>query len=126
MSLSTDDVTQILQLYARYNTAIDTGTIMLHFGFDLLEKIAGIAATAAGDWSAAESHFENALEQAETIPHKLDQCDVRFWYAKMLTTRGAPADRDKSRKLLGEAIDSYRRLGMPGHVEMAEKLLAKI
>lgn len=25
MNLSTDDITQILQLYARYNTAIDTG-----------------------------------------------------------------------------------------------------
>jgi hypothetical protein len=41
----------------------------------------------------------------------------------MLIDRDAPGDRDKARQLLSEAIESYRRLGMPKHVEMAEALL---
>jgi tetratricopeptide (TPR) repeat protein len=114
------------ELYPLTTQAIDTGTVMLHFGFDLLEKIAGIAATAAHDWPAAETHFENALKQAEAIPHKLDQCEVRYWYGKMLTKRGSPGDRDKTRQLLDEAIDGYRSIGMPLHLEMAEELRAKL
>ena len=99
---------------------------MVHFGFDLLEKIAGIAATAARDWPAADTHFENALKQAETIPHKLDQCDVRYWCGKMFTERGSSGDRDKARQLLGEAIEGYQTLGMPRHLEMVKTLAAKL
>ena len=114
-------------LYPLTTQAIDTGTVMIHYGsLDLLEKIAGIAATAARNWPAAAAHFENALMQAEAIPHKLDQCEVRYWYGKMLTERNAPGDRAKARQLLGEAMDGYRTIGMPLHLEMAEKLNAKL
>ena len=41
----------------------------------------------------------------------------------MLLERNAPGDRDKARQLLTEAIEMYRRLGMPKHVEMAETML---
>ena len=35
-----------------------------------------------------------------------------------------PGDREKARELLTEAIDLYREIGMPKHLEMAEELLA--
>jgi hypothetical protein len=38
----------------------------------------------------------------------------------MLLDRNAPGDREKARGLLTEAIEMYRRIGMPKHVEMAE------
>ena len=60
------------------------------------------------------------------IPHRLQQPEVRRWYARMLIERDESGDRDKARQLLGEAIDGYRALGMPRHLEMAEELRAKL
>ena len=57
------------------------------------------------------------------MPHKIAQPDVRRWYAWMLLDRDAPGDRDKARTLLGEAIGLYKAIGMPKHVEIAERML---
>lgn len=32
-----------------------------------------MAAAAAGEWTAAETHFERALDLADTLPHRVDQ-----------------------------------------------------
>jgi len=40
----------------------------------------------------------------------------------MLIDRDDPGDHEKARALLDEAIDGYRTLGMPRHLEMAEEL----
>ena len=56
----------------------------------------------------------------------LAQPETRRWYARMLIDRDAPGDRDKARELLTEAIEMYRRVGMPRHVEIAEALLAEL
>jgi len=122
--LGEDD--EAAKLHPLTTQAIDTGTVMLHFGFDLLEKIAGIAATAARNWPGAAAHFEIALKQAEAIPHKLDQCEVRYWYAKMLVERSASGDRERAREVLSDAIKGYRSIGIPLHLEMAEELRAKL
>ncbi len=42
----------------------------------------------------------------------------------MLLDRNEAGDHDKARTLLGEAIDQYRTIGMPKHLEMAERMLA--
>ena len=44
----------------------------------------------------------------------------------MLIERHADDDRDKARTLLGEAIEMYRTIGMPKHLEMAEGMLQRI
>ena len=44
----------------------------------------------------------------------------------MLLDRNAPGDREHARQLLIEAIDMYRRIGMPKHVEMAERMLREV
>ena len=59
------------------------------------------------------------------------QPEARRWYARMLLDRAqtgarpgdAPGDRETARRLLTEAIEMYRGIGMPKHVEMAEALL---
>ena len=43
----------------------------------------------------------------------------------MLLDRDAAGDRETGRRLLTEAIEMYRRIGMPKHLEMAEALLAE-
>jgi hypothetical protein len=44
----------------------------------------------------------------------------------MLIDRDGPGDREKARGLLTEAIEGYRRIGMPKHLEMAEALLREL
>jgi len=95
------------------------------FNYRLLQTVAGIAAAAGSQWEKAEEHYQTALRQAHELPHKIEQPEVRRWYARMLLDRDAPGDRDKAFRLLTEAIAMYREIGMPKHVEMAEALLAE-
>ena len=88
----------------------------------LVSGFAAISAAAGEQWDTAQGHFETALREAHEVPHKIAQPDVRRWYAWMLNDRNEPGDRDKARTLLDEAIELYRTLGMPKHVEMAERM----
>ena len=102
---------------------LSTGGVMtLHLR--LWQMVAGIAAACGQQWDAAQEHYETALKQAHNLPHKIAQPEVRRWYAQMLLDRNAPGDRDKALTLLGEAIAQYRTIGMPKHLEMAERMLA--
>ena len=92
----------------------------------LLERVAGIAATAAGNWDAAEAHFLLALRQADELPHQLERLETRRFYAQMLTERAGPGDRDRARKLLDEALDGFTRLRMPRHADLARNALVAI
>ena len=81
---------------------------------------------AGAQWQTAEEHYPIAPYQAQDLPHKIAQPEVRRWYAQMLLDRDAAGDRDKARTLLGEAIDQYRTIGMPKHLAMAEGMLKSI
>ncbi len=99
-----------------------TGTIVRTWDARLLETIAGIAAAAGRNWETAERHFETAIAVAEALPHAIEAADVRRFYAQMLAERGADGDRDRARALITDAVDRYRRLGMPRHASMTEAL----
>jgi DNA-binding SARP family transcriptional activator len=106
--------------------AIATGTVAgnYHDG-RLVERVAGIAAAAAGDWDTAQQHYTTALTQAEELPHVIEQNHTRLWYARMLLDRRGPGDRSRAAQLLAEAGDGYRRLGMPRHRAMTETASAE-
>ncbi|UCD56433.1 MAG: hypothetical protein JSV16_11425, partial [Candidatus Hydrogenedentota bacterium] len=105
--------------------AVGTGNL-IRVPFDgLVQTVAGVAAMAGGQWEKAEEHYQTALRQAHEIPHKIEQSEVRRWYARMLIERNAPGDKEKARTLLTEAIAMYRHIGMPKHLEMAESLLSR-
>jgi Zn-dependent peptidase ImmA (M78 family) len=89
------------------------------------QTIAGLAATAAHHWEAAETHFQIALQQAESFPYRLEQAEIRRFHAMMLIDRAAPGDREKAQTLLREALESYTLIGMPRHSEVTEMLLAR-
>ena len=110
-------------LYPLVLEALDTGTVTGFLTMELLQTGAGIAAAAGGQWDAAEEHYRTALRQAEELPHKIAQPEVRRWYARMLLDRDAAGDQDRARELLGEAVGMYEQLGMPRHVEMAKEHL---
>jgi serine/threonine protein kinase/tetratricopeptide (TPR) repeat protein len=105
-------------LYPLVLKALELGAV-LTYGARLWQLTAGIAAGARGDLARSQEHFETALRQADALPHKIAQPEIRRWYARMLLDTDPRRDRDRARTLLGEALEMYRLLGMPRHVDMA-------
>jgi uncharacterized protein (TIGR03086 family) len=95
------------------------GAVLDLFQGRLVERVAGMAAAADGRWAAAEAHFVTALRQAEELPVRLEQAETRRFWARMLLDRAAPGDLDRARTVLGHAIEEYRRIGMPRHMDLA-------
>ena len=91
----------------------------------LLERIAGISAAAARDWSSAETHFRNALRQADELPHRVEALETRRFYAQMLTDRNRPGDIDHAAQLLQQASQGYSQLNMPRHALLADRVLGR-
>ena len=112
------------RFYPQFHDLVGRGIVLAH-GSGLVQRVAGIAAASGGNWDGAEAHFEAALREAHELPHKIEQPEVRRWYADMLIERGAPDDVEKARGLLGEAIEMYRTIGMPRHIELADGALAR-
>jgi serine/threonine protein kinase/tetratricopeptide (TPR) repeat protein len=110
------------ELYPVMRRWRDEGGVVF-WTFGLTEKLSGMAAAAGEKWGDAERHFEEALREAERLPHAVERPEVRRWYARMLLDRGFPGDRERARTLLTEARVAYDEIGMPKHVEMADALL---
>jgi tetratricopeptide (TPR) repeat protein len=111
------------ELYPLVRELIDTGAVVMWPIFRFTQTVAGIAAAAARHWEAAEDHFQAALQQAESIPHRLEQAEIRRFHAMMLMDRAGRGDRQDARRLLGEARETYTQIGMPRHVAMTDTLL---
>ena len=112
----------VYELYPHVARGIEKG-VVITFQVRLWQMVAGIAAACGERWDGAQEHFETALRQAHELPHKIAQPEVRRWYARMLLDRNGAGDRDKARTLLGEAVEMYRTIGMPKHLEMAERMV---
>ena len=105
---------------------VGTGAVTLWDISRFTQTIAGLAAAAAHHWEAAETHFQIALQQAESFPYCLEQAEIRRFHAMMLIDRAAPGDREKAQMLLREALERYQRIGMPRHVDLTQTLLARV
>jgi class 3 adenylate cyclase len=116
------DAGRARRLYPLVVEALATGTLLRHYDGALMQRTAGMAAAAAGRCDRAEAHFEEALLQAERLPHLMERPQVRHLYARFLARRDGGGDRDRARLLLDEALAEYRRIGMSRHVAMAEAL----
>jgi len=103
------------QLYSRVRDALNSGRLVNLFAVGLLAKCAGIAASAAREYSLAEEHFEAALKLADELPYVTEQGEVRTWYARMLQDRNGPGDAEKARKLSAGALAVYERCGIRRH-----------
>ena len=110
------------ELYPWTRKLMELGGVFL-FDWGLVERYAGIAASAGQRWEEAEQHFENALRRAEEIPHRIEQAELRRWYGRMLLDRDGSGDRVKAERLLDEALAAYRKLGMPLYAAIVESLL---
>jgi hypothetical protein len=112
-------------LYPLLRARIDDGLVLNHWDMRLLHAVAGLAAAAGCQWETSEEHYRTALRQAEELPHRVDQPEVRRFYAMMLIERAGTGDLDLARALLTDAIARYRAVRMPRHVTMAQELLVR-
>jgi hypothetical protein len=53
----------------------------------------------------------------------IDQADTRRLFAQMLIDRASSGDGDRARLLIGQALEIYDRIGMPGHAALVTTLL---
>ncbi len=113
---------QAERLYPLVGELAGTGAIALWPIFRFTHTVVGMAAAVAHQWGTAEEHFQTALRQAGSVPHRLEQADIQRFYAMMRVDRAAPGDREEARNLLGEALETYTRIGMPRHIEMTQML----
>jgi hypothetical protein len=114
-----------------YDLVVDcldwTGAVCAgHTDCRLIERVAGIAAAAAGRFHDANDHFRTALRQAAELPHVPEQAHTRRWYARMLIDWNRPGDRGEGSGLATEAAGLDRRMGMPRHAAMAETLARQL
>jgi tetratricopeptide (TPR) repeat protein len=116
---------QATELYPFVSDLLETGAVALWPIRRFTRTIAGIAASAARQWEAAEEHFQIALNQAESFPDRLEQAEIRRFHTMMLIDRAAPRDREKAQTLLKEALETYTQIGMPRHVDLTQTLLAR-
>ncbi len=114
------------QLYPLVCELIGTGPVVLWPIFRFTQTIAGAAAAAARQWDAAEEHYQIAMQHAESFPNVLEQAEIRRFHAMMLLDRAAPGDREKARRLLDNALETYTYIGMPRHIEMTQALLDRV
>jgi hypothetical protein len=82
-----------------------------------------MGAAALGQWDEAEEHFEQALAWSTQTPVLLDQPRVRHHHGRALLMRGRGQDAARARGLLTEALEDYRRIGMPLRANEVEQLL---
>jgi tetratricopeptide (TPR) repeat protein len=114
---------QAAQLYPLAGELVSTGVITLWATSRFTQTIAGIAAAAAGHWKAAEDHFQIAIQQALSFPNLLEQAETQRFNAMMLIDRAASGDRENAKTLLGKALETYTRIGMPRHSDITRALL---
>ncbi len=113
------------ELYPLARQAGATGVICLEVIYRFPTTVAGLAAAAGKQWYKAEEHFQTAMRQAATFPHRLEQAEIRRFYGQMLIERNGMGDRDKARAMLSEAIEGYLQIGMPRHVSITQELLKR-
>jgi class 3 adenylate cyclase/tetratricopeptide (TPR) repeat protein len=109
-------------LYPRYVSHLGRCPIR-PFDWALERRVAGMGAAALGQWDEAEEHFEQALAWSTQTPVLLDQPRVRHHHGRALLMRGRGQDAARARDLLTEALEDYRRIGMPLRANEVEQLL---
>jgi tetratricopeptide (TPR) repeat protein/tRNA A-37 threonylcarbamoyl transferase component Bud32 len=90
----------------------------------LMEHAAAVAATAGGDWDAADRHFTAALRVADENPVVLGQADTRLDWAQVLLARDEPGDEEHARALLEHALPIFERIGHTYGAGMCREMLA--
>ena len=118
------DIVRCGALYSACVSYLGTGVIdYLSIVPGSPQTVAGIAAHAAGLRDRAREHFETAIHQADTLPHRLLQPTARYWYGRLLVDDPHPAERARGHAMIEAAATDLRSLGMVTYANLAEQFL---
>ena len=113
--------TEAGKLYPLVNNIIKENNALLGFSFGLFERYAGIAAAAGKDWEQANIHFDKALSQARTLPHRIEEPRIYYWQARMLLNRNDSGDKEKAEQLFSSSRELSKLLNMLGHLDLINR-----
>ena len=91
-----------------------------------LERPLGGLATTMSRWAEAERHYEAAIAMDQRMRATAQVAEARLAYARMLSLRAEPGDRERALVLLGEALAVAERIGMAGVVANSRALLGQL
>ncbi len=113
-------------LYPVVADVISKGLVARGLDYRLTHTLAGVAAGCGGDSELATEHFELGLRVAREAPLRLEEPECLRFYVSTLIEHGDPKDRERAHIMGAEAIESYRRIGMPRHVQLVEAMLRDV
>jgi tetratricopeptide (TPR) repeat protein len=90
--------------------------------FGAVARGLGVLATALGRFDDAERHFDIALETERAMKAAPWLAHAQHDYAAMLIARGNDRDSERAQTLLGDALKSFRELGMDSWADRAQAL----
>jgi tetratricopeptide (TPR) repeat protein len=99
-----------LRPYAGHTGSMNMEQPVLCFGSGAFYL--GLLATVTGDWTAAERHFEAAIQAHERLGAAPLLARARVELARVLLRRGEPADRERAHALLARAEATVQALGL--------------
>jgi MalT-like TPR region len=119
------DVVRCGALYPSCTSYLGTGMMINYWSIvpGNPQTVAGIAAHAAGLNGRARDHFETAIRQADTLPHRLLQPTARYWYGRLLVDDPHSAEQARGRALIEAAVTDFRSLEMVTYANLAEQFL---
>jgi hypothetical protein len=82
----------------------------------------GMLATALEKWDEAEADFELARRRNSDLNAAPLIARGDLYEAQMLVRRGRARDRERAKRLLGGAFETFERLGAKGYLDEAEDL----
>jgi tetratricopeptide (TPR) repeat protein len=88
------------------------GTSYPEMSLGAVSRYLGLLSAVDKCWPDAVEHFEDALAINERIGARPWLAYTQQDYAQMLLARGEPGDETRSRRLLNQALSTYRELGM--------------
>jgi DNA-binding CsgD family transcriptional regulator len=76
------------------------------------DRYLGMLSTIVGDWDTAQAHFEAALALNRRMGAHTWTAHTAHQFARMLRSRGRPADKERADELIAEATGAAERFGL--------------
>ncbi len=111
-------------LYSQLLPAAELVVIDPHeFCVGAAARYLGLLALTAGRIGEAYDHIRAALDLNARIGARPWVAHTQVDYCRLLRGRGEPGDAEQADRLLGDAMTTYRELGMPPWLQASEALL---
>jgi hypothetical protein len=112
-------------LYPQVARPLEEGQVVMFHEVGLVEKEAGISAACGADFEKSETLSRPRCARRKTCPMSSSNPKSAAGTRGCCCGATSRATADQARQFLTDAIEQYRSIGMPKHLEMAEQMLAE-